>query len=33
MLSKKRYLEALAIIEEMFPQAHGELVWETPFNY
>ena len=32
MLSKKRYLEALAIIEEMFPQAHGELVWETPFQ-
>lgn len=32
MLSKKKYLEALEIIEEMFPQAHGELNWETPFQ-
>ena len=32
MLSKKRYLEALEIIEDMFPQAHGELEWETPFQ-
>ncbi|MEK4722767.1 endonuclease III [Lactococcus sp. FSL W8-0209] len=32
MLSKKRYLEALKIIEDMFPQAHGELEWETPFQ-
>ncbi|MEG2255014.1 MAG: tyrosine-type recombinase/integrase, partial [Vagococcus sp.] len=24
--------EALEIIEEMFPQAHGELNWETPFQ-
>lgn len=32
MLSKKKYLEALEIIEEMFPQAHGELKWETPFQ-
>lgn len=32
MLSKKKYLEVLAIIEEMFPDAHGELEWETPFQ-
>lgn len=32
MLSKKKYLEVLTIIEEMFPQAHGELNWETPFQ-
>ena len=32
MLSKKKYLEALEIIENMFPDAHGELVWKTPFQ-
>ena len=32
MLSKKRFLEALDIIVAMFPEAHGELEWETPFQ-
>jgi len=32
MISKKRFLEALSIINDMFPEAHGELVWETPFQ-
>ena len=32
MLSKKRFLEALDIIVAMFPEAHGELEWDTPFQ-
>lgn len=32
MLSKKKFLEAMEIIDEMFPDAHGELNWETPFQ-
>ncbi|CAM3090171.1 endonuclease III [Lactococcus hircilactis] len=32
MLSKKRFLEALAIIFEMFPEAKGELHSKTPFQ-
>lgn len=32
MLNKKRFLEAFALIEQMFPEAHGELEWETPFQ-
>ncbi|MDR0297982.1 MAG: endonuclease III [Streptococcaceae bacterium] len=32
MLSKSKFLDALAIITEMFPEAHGELVWDTPFH-
>lgn len=32
ILSKEKFLEALAIIEKMFPTAHGELHWETPFQ-
>jgi endonuclease-3 len=32
MISKKRFLEALEIIDEMFPEAHGELNWQTPFQ-
>lgn len=32
MLNKKIFLKILTIIEQMFPNAHGELVWETPFQ-
>ena len=32
MLSKKKFLEVLAIIADMFPEAHGELDAETPFQ-
>lgn len=32
MISKKKFLEALEIIKQMFPEAHGELHWETPFQ-
>ncbi|GAB2024690.1 endonuclease III [Lactovum odontotermitis] len=32
MISKKRFLEALKIITDMFPEAHGELNWQTPFQ-
>lgn len=32
MLSKKRFLEVMAIIADMFPDAHGELVADTPFQ-
>lgn len=32
MLSKKRFLEVLDIMAEMFPDAQGELVAETPFQ-
>lgn len=32
MISKKKFLEALQIIDKMFPDAHGELNWETPFQ-
>lgn len=32
MLSKKKYLEALEIIVQMYPEARGELNWETPFQ-
>ena len=32
MLGRKRVNEALALMGEMFPNAHGELEWETPFQ-
>ena len=32
MLGRKRVNEALASWGEMFPNAHGELEWETPFQ-
>jgi endonuclease-3 len=32
MLSKQKFLQVLEIIAEMFPQAHGELKAETPFQ-
>ena len=32
MLSKKKFLEVLAIIADMFPEAYGELDAETPFQ-
>jgi len=32
MISKKKFLEALALITEMFPEAKGELNWGTPFQ-
>lgn len=32
MLSKERTMEALEIMYQMFPGAHGELVAETPFQ-
>ncbi|HEY0222679.1 endonuclease III [Lactovum miscens] len=32
MISKQKFLEALEIINEMFPDAHGELNWNTPFQ-
>ena len=32
MLGRKRVNEALALMGKMFPDAHGELEWETPFQ-
>ncbi|MDR0298535.1 MAG: endonuclease III [Streptococcaceae bacterium] len=32
MISKQHFLEALEIINKMFPEAHGELNWESPFQ-
>ena len=32
MLGRKRVNEALALMGEMFPNAHGELEWETPLQ-
>ncbi|GBG97078.1 endonuclease III [Lactococcus termiticola] len=32
MITKKNFLAALKIIDEMFPDAKGELDWETPFQ-
>ncbi|MDR2976683.1 MAG: endonuclease III [Streptococcaceae bacterium] len=32
MISKKKFLEALEIIDNMFPEAHGELNWQTAFQ-
>ena len=32
MLGRKRVNEALALMGEMFPNAHGELEWKTPFQ-
>lgn len=32
MIGKKNFLEVLSIIKKMFPNAHGELHWETPFQ-
>ncbi|MFC4652430.1 endonuclease III [Lactococcus nasutitermitis] len=32
MLNKKDFLKALNLIEQMFPEAHGELNWQTPFQ-
>ncbi len=32
MLGRKRVNEVLALMGEMFPNAHGELEWETPFQ-
>lgn len=32
MLGRKRVNEALDLMGEMFPNAHGELEWETPFQ-
>lgn len=32
MLTKKQFLEVMDIIAEMFPDAHGELVADTPFQ-
>jgi endonuclease-3 len=32
MLSKSKFSKVLAKIEAMFPEAHGELDWETPFQ-
>jgi len=32
MITKKNFLVALSIIDEMFPNAKGELDWETPFQ-
>ena len=33
MLGRKRVNEALALMGEMFPNAHGELEWELLSNY
>ncbi|MDR0199770.1 MAG: endonuclease III [Streptococcaceae bacterium] len=32
MLSKSKFLEALDLIAALFPDAHGELNWDTPFH-
>ncbi|MCL2676509.1 MAG: endonuclease III [Streptococcaceae bacterium] len=32
MISKKNFLQVMEIIAEMFPEAKGELNWETPFQ-
>ncbi|WP_268873200.1 endonuclease III [Enterococcus timonensis] len=32
LLSQKKIRECLLVMQEMFPNAHGELVWDTPFH-